>query len=85
MDVAVDHFIREWGGVSNALRAAERNLEFWRARGNRGLTKRYEEVIAYLEERVIQLNPKVEKNDGNSIRVSGKRRVSKKKRESSDQ
>ena len=72
MDVAVEHFIREWGGANNALRAAERNLEFWRSRGNRALTKRYEEVIGYLEG--IVKPTKVKKNDGDSVRVAKQRK-----------
>ena len=72
MDVAVEHFIREWGGASNALRAAERNLEFWRSRGNRALTKRYEEVIGYLEEKVKPT--KVKKNDESSVPVAKQRK-----------
>lgn len=83
MDVAVEHFIREWGGVSNALKAAERNLEFWRSRGNRALTKRYEEVVGYLEEKVKPMQ--VKKDDESSVGVSRKRRVSKTKRKSGNQ
>ena len=52
MDVAVDHFIKEWGGLNNALKAAEMNLDYWRSRGNKQLTQRYVEVISYLEKTI---------------------------------